>query len=418
MSWWDNLHWLVSLMGALIYRFPSHSLIVIGVTGTNGKSTVVQLLHDIFENFGLNVASVSTVLFRIKSEHEENKLKMTMPGRMKLQRFLREAVNAGCQYVILEVTSEGLKQHRASFVNFDAALITNLRPEHIESHGSFEKYRAAKTILFKKLRFRKNAIRKISAVNLDDPSAFYFLRQGADIKVGYGLFKENIRPELAFNFIPESIKFSAAGVDFVLEGTDYRSPLLGDFNLYNVLAAAAVARALEIPARTIRSALEKFGGVPGRLEIIQREPFLVCVDYAHTPDALEGVYRLARSFWVKDGSKLIAVFGSAGGGRDKWKRPEMGRVADRFCDEIILTDEDPYDEDPEIILKGLAAGIARKHEKILDRRLAIRRALELAGPGDAVLITGKGAEKAMVTQFGKLDWDDRAVVREELKKIH
>lgn len=427
---WNGLHWFVSLAGAVKNLFPSRNLIVIGVTGTNGKSTVVQLLHNIFSEFGLNVASASTIRFRIKDKFETNKLKMTMPGRFALQDFLRKASVAGCQFAILEVTSEGLEQNRAAFINFDCSVITNVRPEHIESHGSFEKYRAAKEKLFEKLRSpRKSKVNKISIVNLDDPSVFYYSRYNADEKIGYGLFKENTRNDVKKNFIPEDIKFSAGGADFELEGEKYRSPLLGDFNLYNVLAAIAVARSFEIPAEYIARALKKFEGAPGRLEILQEKPFLVCIDYAHTPDALESVYRVARAFWVnhernhvsncaRDGGRLIAVLGAAGGGRDKWKRPQMGAIAEKFCDEIIITDEDPYAEDPEKIIKEVADGIKnKKFRKVLDRRLAIREALELSKPGDAVLITGKGAEKTMMTKYGAIDWDERSIVLEEIYRL-
>ncbi len=415
---WDTAHWLIALAGAIKYKFPSRDLIVIGVTGTNGKSTVVQLLHDIFSGFGLNVASTSTIRFRIKDKVVDNKLKMTMPGRLALPKFLREAALAGCQYAILEVTSEGLKQHRADFINFDVAVLTNVRPEHIESHGSFEKYRAAKEVLFAKLKNRKDKTKKISVVNLDDPSVFYYSRYSADQKIGYGLFKENIRPEVKKTFIPENIKFSKSGADFILEGEEYTSPLLGDFNLYNVLAALAVARAFEIPAKVIKESIANFKGAPGRLEVLQKDPFWVVIDYAHTPDALESIYRVAKSFWVGNGHKLIGVLGATGGGRDKWKRPQMGAIAERFCDEIFLTDEDPYTEDPEHIIKDISRGLKEKSYKIImDRRLAIREALQSAQAGDVVLITGKGAEKTMMTRFGSLDWDERAVVLEELAKL-
>ena len=415
---WNSFHWLVALVGAIKNRFPSRDLVVIGVTGTNGKSTVVQLAHDIFSGFGLNVASTSSIRFRIKDREEVNKLKMTMPGRFALQDFLRAAARAGCQFAILEVTSEGLRQNRAAFVNFDAAVLTNVRPEHIESHGSFEKYRKAKGDLFNKLKIKKDKIKKISVVNLDDASAHYYAGFSADEKVGYGLLKENGRAGVKKHFIPENIKFSAAGASFTLEGEKYSSPMLGDFNLYNVLAAIALARAFEIPPACIKKAIANFKGAPGRLEVLQTRPFLVCVDYAHTPDALESVYRVARSFWVKNGGRLIGVLGAAGGGRDKWKRPKMGAIAEEFCDEIILTDEDPYTEDPEKIVAAVARGIKeKKYKKIMDRRLAIRQALQSAKPGDAVLITGKGAEKTMMTKFGALPWDEKAVVLEELGEL-
>ena len=415
---WDGLHWGVALAAAVKNKFPSREMVVIGVTGTNGKSTVVQMAHDIFSAFGLNVASASTVRFRIKNEAVDNKLKMTMPGRFQLQNFLRRAADEGCQYVILEVTSEGLKQHRAAFINFDAAVFTNLRPEHIESHGSFENYREAKARLFKKFKVKKNGSKRISVLNLDDPSVYYYANFPAEEKIGYGLLRENGRDNIKKYYIPEDIKFSASGVEFNLEGEKYVSTLLGDFNLYNILAAVALARAFGIPHEVIKKALHAFKGAPGRLEVVQKEPFLVVVDYAHTPDALESVYRVARSFWAKNGSKLIAVLGATGGGRDKWKRPQMGAIAEKFCDEIILTDEDPYTEDPEKIIRDVSLGIKeKKFKKILDRRLAIREALRLAKKGDVVLMTGKGGEKTMMTRFGPIPWDEKAVVLEELGKL-
>ena len=415
---WDGLHWFITLAAAFKNRFPSRELVVIGITGTNGKSTVVQMAHEIFSAFGLNVASASTIRFRTKDDIVDNKLKMTMPGRFALQNFLRRAVDSGCQYAILEVTSEGLKQHRAAFINFDAAVLTNVRPEHIESHGSFEKYRQAKGKLFEKLKIKKTGVKKISVVNLDDPSAYYYSGFYADEKIGYGLLTENSRSSIKKNFIPEDIKFSAEGMEFSLEGEKYVSPLLGDFNLYNVLAAVSLARALEVPAKTIAGAVKNFKGAPGRLEVLQTKPFLVCIDYAHTPDALESVYRVARSFWTKNSSRLIGVLGATGGGRDKWKRPQMGAIAERFCDEIVLTDEDPYTEDAEKIVHDISLGIKEKnHKKIMDRRLAIREALVLAKAGDAVLITGKGAEKTMMTRFGPIPWDERAVVLEEIEEL-
>ena len=415
---WDSFHWFVSLAGAVANKFPSRELVVIGVTGTNGKSTVVQLAHEIFSTFGLSVASASTVRFRIKDQVEANTFKMTMPGRFALQNFLRQAAQAGCQYVILEVTSEGLKQHRAAFINFDAAVLTNVRPEHLEAHGSFENYRQAKAKLFAGLKNKKRGVKKVSVVNLDDPSAHYYASFYADEKVGYGLLKENIRANVKKYFIPENIKFSAEGVNFNLEAEDYKSPLLGDFNLYNTLAAIALARSFEIPHKVIKGVVQNFKGTPGRLEVLQKESFRVSIDYAHTPDALESVYRAARSFWLRNNGRLIGVLGATGGGRDKWKRPEMGAMAEKFCDEIFLTDEDPYAEDAEKIINDIASGITnKKYKKILDRRLAIREALELAQPGDVVLVTGKGAEKTMMTKFGAIKWDERAVVLEELEKL-
>ncbi|MEK7501023.1 MAG: UDP-N-acetylmuramoyl-L-alanyl-D-glutamate--2,6-diaminopimelate ligase [Patescibacteria group bacterium] len=410
-------HWLFGFAAAAVCRFPSRKMIVIGVTGTNGKSTVVELIHAILSSFGLNAAAGSSVRWWIKDQAENNASGLSMAGGWRLQKFLRRAVLAGCQYAVLEVSSQGLVQRRDAGVNFDVAVITNLRPEHIESHGSFEKYRAAKAKLFKKLCFRKGGVKKINVVNLDDPSAFYYTNFKAAEHWGYGLFEVNKRSGLEC-IVPQSIKFLSDGTAFELDGERYESSLVGDANLYNILAAVAVTQALKVPRRHVKAALKNFKGTPGRMEIIQQEPFMVCIDYAHTPDALESLYRLARSLWVREKGRLIAVFGAAGGGRDKWKRPQMGAIAEKFCNEIVLTEEDSYDEDPENIIHDIAAGLKEKNcRKIVDRRLAVREALQLARPGDAVLITGKGAEKTMRTRFGSLPWDERRVVLEELAKL-
>lgn len=414
---WNLAHWFFGFAVAVLHRLPSRKMVVIGVTGTNGKSTVVELIRAILDEFGLNVAAMSSVRWWVKDQFQDNISGLSMAGGWRLQKFLKRAVEAGCQYAVLEVTSQGLIQHRDAGVNFDMAVITNLRPEHIESHGSFEKYRAAKAKLFKKLRLRKGGVKKMNVVNLDDPSAFYYAHFKAAEHWGYGLFEVNKRSGLEC-VVPQGIKFLGDGTGFELDGERYESNLVGDANLYNILAATAVAHALKIPQRHIKSALKSFKGGPGRMEIVQREPFIVCIDYAHTPDALESLYRLARSLWLGPKGRLIAVFGAAGGGRDKWKRPQMGAVAEKFCDEIILTEEDSYNEDPENIIHDIAAGIREKsHRKIVDRRLAIREALQLARPGDAVLITGKGAEKTMKTRFGAMKWDEKKVVSEELSKL-
>ncbi|MDP3934834.1 MAG: UDP-N-acetylmuramoyl-L-alanyl-D-glutamate--2,6-diaminopimelate ligase [Candidatus Giovannonibacteria bacterium] len=394
-------HWCLAYLAAAIYGFPSRKLKIVGVTGTNGKSTVVHLLTSILEEAGEKAASISSLRFRINKKEETNTLKMTMPGRFKLQKFLREAVKAGCKYGIIEITSEGIKQHRHIGIDFYMAVLTNVTPEHIESHGTFEKYRAAKAELFKKA--------KIHVLNGEDPSIDYFLK------------------------IPASPAGRPAQNRIIYSKKDFppniHLKLLGDFNLENSVAAYHAAKLLGIEFGAIKSALEKTEGVPGRLEFIQKEPFSVVVDYAHTPDALEKIYETLRppgktlgvfgdsTPSVEEGRRLICVLGSAGGGRDKWKRPEMGKIAAKFCDEIILTNEDPYDENPEAILAEVERGIAQKNKlrKILDRKEAIGAALKSAEPGDTVIITGKGAEPWLMGPNGsKIPWDDREVAREEL----
>ena len=408
-------HFLLAYFAAMIYGFPSKNLKVIGVTGTNGKSTVVAMLSAILEEAGESVASISSLRFRINGKEQKNTLKMTMPGRFKLQKFLLGAVSVDCKYAVVEVTSEGIKQFRHKGINFFMAILTNVTPEHIESHGSFEKYKKAKAKFFYRA--------KIHILNKDDSNLEFFNNIPAQKKVFYS------KSDLPSNF---NLKLS------------------GEFNKENAAAASAAAKELGISEEKIKFALEKIESVPGRLEFVQREPFSVVVDYAHTPDALTKVYKTLRETSLVPSPlplapKLICVLGSAGGGRDKWKRPEMGKIAKEFCDEIILTNEDPYDENPESILKDIESGFSQNpkseirnpkqipnskseiqnyglwtkdHKLILDRREAIHEALKSAKPGDTVIITGKGAEPWIMGPNGyKIPWDDRKVAREELERL-
>lgn len=324
-------HYLVALMGALIYSFPSKRLIVIGVTGTNGKSTVVHLTTEILESAGNKVASLSSIRFKIGDKEEKNMLKMTMPGRMKLQKFLRQAVDAGCKYAVLEITSEGIKQFRHKFIDFDGAVFTNLTKEHIEAHKGFENYKRAKGKLFQALEKSKKK-NKFAVINIDDPNFDYFSNFFSGKKYFYGIDNKNAE------ITPEKINLQIK--------------LLGKFNIYNALAAACVGLSQGIDLPEILEVLRNAKGIPGRMELVIEKPFRVFVDYAHTPDALEKIY-------ITLGKGLICVFGSCGGGRDKWKRPEMGKIATDYCKNIILTNEDPYDENPAAIIEDIAAGFSQ-----------------------------------------------------------
>lgn len=386
-------HRFLAWVAAAWYRHPSRAMLVIGVTGTNGKSTVVEFTHHIFANTDILVASISSLRSRINEKEERNESGMTMPGRLALQRFLAHAKKAGCRVAIIEVTSEGIMQSRHRGIDFDVAAITNLAPEHIERHGSFEAYRDAKAELFKSLAgsFRKDAdIKKTIVVNGDDQHAEYFLQFPADQKIAFRLEDAN---HYQFNLT-----------------------LPGSFNLANALCAAAIARSQGISKEIIKKAIEEIKNIPGRMEFIQKEPFAVVVDYAHTPDALEKVYET-----IKGKGKLICVLGAAGGGRDKWKRPELGRVASLYCDEIILTNEDPYDENPKEILHQIAQGLTARFSRyafVLNRREAIERALRAAKEGDSVIMSGKGAEPWMHMENGKkVRWNDGEIAREALDKL-
>jgi len=397
----DWYHFLLAFLGAVLYKFPSRKLKIIGITGTNGKSTVVILTTKILEEANYKVASLSSIKFKIGNQEWPNTLKMTMPGRLKLQRFLRQALNAGCRYAVLEITSEGIKQHRHQFIDFDIAVFTNLTPEHIEAHGSFEKYKEAKGKLFQ-------ATKGTHIINLDDENTGYFLQFPANKKYTYGLNKGDVNTK----------------------NTQFKLRLTGDFNIYNGLAAACVGLSQGINLETCKKALEKVRGIPGRMEEVISNPFKVFVDYAFTPNALEKVYQTLKPENARRRDKsllhpslrlgqMICVLGACGGGRDKWKRPVLGKIAGKYCDEIIITNEDPYDEHPIEIINQVAVGTNEIAKKILDRREAIKEALELAQTGDTVVITGKGCEPWICVAKGKkIPWDDRKIVKEEFKKLN
>jgi UDP-N-acetylmuramoyl-L-alanyl-D-glutamate--2,6-diaminopimelate ligase len=402
-------HWLLVFLSALIYRFPARKIFVVGVTGTKGKTSVLEIINAFLQEAGYKTALISTLRFKIGKESQRNELKMTMPGRFFLQKFLRKAVKKRCQYVLMEMTSQGVLQFRHKFIGLDAMVFTNLSPEHIEAHGSFEKYREAKSKFFEELE-KSSKKRKVLVVNGDDKNSGYFLRFKADEVLIYGL-KESSQELKVSDY-----KLSKYGIEFTIDGKNLTSRLLGEFNLYNILAATAFVRSQAVGWQTIRSALERFSGIPGRVEFINEgQDFKVIVDYAHTPDSLEKLYELFQT------SRRICVLGAAGGGRDRWKRKELGRIAAAHCDDIILTNEDPYDESPRAIINDITEGIESpfKYKIILDRKEAIQEALKIAKTGDAVLITGKGTDPwIMGTKGTKIKWDDREVAREELRKLN
>jgi len=377
----DFYYWLWAFAGAVVFGFPSQKLIVIGVTGTSGKSTTVDFITRILEAAGNKVASTSSIRFKVAGKEWKNAMKMTMPGRFVIQKVLRQAVNAGCKYAVVEVTSEGIKQFRHKFINFDTVVFLNLTPEHIESHGGFKNYRDAKLELFK-------ATKNVHIINTDDENAKYFFDVRAKKIITFGLQKGDVNKN----------------------NSPFHLNILGNFNDYNALAAIAVAKNYGISLEVYQKALQKVQGLPGRLEVVVKDPFWVVVDYAFTKEQLEASYKSLNS------RPLVCVLGACGGGRDKWKRPILGKVASQYCKEIIITDEDPYDEDPLEIMQQVAGGIENKsYSIVLDRKEAIKKAIELAKPGETVIITGKGAEPLMCIAGGKkIPWDDRQIAKEFL----
>ncbi|HBV01379.1 MAG TPA: hypothetical protein DEF00_03235 [Candidatus Taylorbacteria bacterium] len=394
-------HYLLAWLGAVLFGFPSQRLTVIAVTGTKGKSSVVELVSSILEEVGYKTAHVSTIHFKIGDKKERNLHKMTMPGRFFLHRFLKKAVKAGCTHAVIEMTSEGARQFRHKFIALDALIFTNLAPEHIESHGSYENYVDAKVSIARALETSKKP-NKLLVVNGDDKEARRFLEVFGGTKISFS--KNDVR----------GAQITSDGVSFDWNGARVQSALPGEFNMYNILAALAYAKAAGIPVEKAASGIRKVVGIPGRAEKINAgQNFDVIVDYAHTPDSLEKLYQ------TYAGKYRRCVLGNTGGGRDAWKRPVMGDIAERYCDEIILTNEDPYDENPEKIVREMAAGMQNKAPLfILDRRAAIREALRRSSIGDVVLITGKGTDPYIMGPMGQREpWDDATVVKEELRKL-
>ena len=367
-------HVLMALIAAAIYGFPSRRMTVIGITGTKGKSTAVELLAHILESAGKKVVVSSSV--------RNDASGATMPRCFALERLMARGLREGAAHAVIEVTSQGVLQGRHRFIRWSAAALTNLSPEHIEAHGGFEKYRAAKVAFF---AYAAKNPRAVFFVNGGDASKAHFIRAARGRRI---------------------VEFGAS---------DAPCPLPGAFNAYNVGAAIAIAREFGVSDSAARSGAASFAGVRGRMEYVRKEPFAAVVDYAVTPDSLKRVYEAA----LPEGGKMIGVFGCTGGGRDAWKRPVMGSVAGELCDMIVLTDDDSYDESTEKIMGEIEGGfsadpkwrIGENYWKIADRGEAIRKAVSLAAPGDAVVITGKGGDRWLRMARGKkIPWSDQAVV--------
>ncbi|TSC59914.1 MAG: UDP-N-acetylmuramoyl-L-alanyl-D-glutamate--2,6-diaminopimelate ligase [Parcubacteria group bacterium LiPW_15] len=386
-------HLLFTILGAIIYRRPSRFIRVIGITGTKGKTTALELLNSIFESAGEKTALLSSVRVKIGEKSKRNLTENSMPGRMYIQRFLRKAVNAGCAYAFVEATSQGAVLYRHALINWAAAALTNIHPEHIEAHGSYEKYREAK------LRFLAYA---------GGENAPIFLN-------GEEEEKDFFERELKGNKI---IIYSTEGLRDLPESS--REYLPGHFSKQNVALAVAVAKEFGIPDEKIWEGIANFKGAPGRVDIVQRKPFKVVVDYAHTPESLAAIYKALKEE-LSGGARLTCLLGAAGGGRDKWKRPAMGKTAAEYCDRIILTDEDPYDEDSAEIISEIKKGIREagfpENEilEMVDRRAAIREAIKMARPGDTIISTGKGSESWIHIKKGeKIPWNEKQIFEEEL----
>lgn len=393
-------HFTLSICAAFLYGFPSRSIIVIAVTGTKGKSSTVEFVNAALEGAGWKTAVASTIRIKVGDQTEPNLKRMTMPGRFFMQQFLRQAVDAGCRAAIIEMTSEGARQHRHRFIALDALIFLNLSPEHIESHGSYQAYANAKFRLGSALVHSSKRPR-IMVTNADDTEGTRYTRLPVEIMLPFSLSAET------------PWEATESGGYFTHENTRVAVRIGGEFSLKNALAALLCARALGADFGGIVMGIGNLTTIPGRVQHVDEgQDFLAVVDYAHTPDSLTALYGAHAS------RRKICVLGSTGGGRDTWKRPVMGEIADRMCDEVILTNEDPYDEEPRSIVDMIASGMKRPPIIIMDRREAIARALSRAHAGDAVLITGKGTDPCICGPGGtKEPWSDAEVTREELRKL-
>jgi len=393
---------------------PSKSIKIIGVTGTDGKTTTVQMITKILEEAGYKVAMASTVNYKIADKEWKNLSHFTTLSSFAVQKFILQAVKAGCEYLVLETSSHSLDQFRVWGVEYQTAVVTNVTREHLDYHQTMEKYRAAKAKLLRKA--------KIAIVNADMEKSAEFLHFSNEKKIKYSL-KDN-----KADIFADKINLGIDGSQFTIRDTQFTLNLAGDFNIENALAAISVGVAENIDLAICARALEKISQIPGRMERVANDRGLnILVDFALTPNALERLYLLLsqlRTAHVQKGhpmSRIVAVFGACGE-RDRGKRPIIGEIVSRFADFMIVTNDEPYREDPQQIMTEIVAGIKNKKEGenlwvIPDRREAIRKALQLAQASDIVAVTGMGAEESMVVGTQKIPWNDKEVILEELQKL-
>ncbi len=405
--------WALGMLAAAWEGFPSRELGVIGVTGTDGKTTTSNLIHSVLTAAGLRAGLLTTVNARIGEQVYDTGLHTTTPDAPDLQSYLRRMADAGSQWAVLETTSHGLSQWRVAGVDYDIAVVTNITHEHLDEHGDYEGYLRAKARLLEMLNCAplKPDVPKAVILNADDRSFARLRHYPAPRRIAYGLDAGDVRAE--------AIRHTPAGLQFVARWEDRRltveMPFVGRFNVYNGLAAVAVGLALNLPEEAIRQGLAQAPAIPGRMEMIDRgQDFIALVDFAHTPFALAAALETARA--MTEG-RVIVVFGSAGL-RDVAKRRMMGETAGRLADLAIITAEDPRTEE----LAAIMAASARACEaaggeavQVPDRYRAIQRAIAEARPGDVVMVCGKGHEQSMC--FGEVEypWDDRIALAHALE---
>ena len=413
-------HGTVAYLGALLYGFPAKSMVVVGITGTKGKTTTANILFDVLSTT-YKTGLITTANIRIGDESRLNPWHMTMPGRAKIQKILSEMKKKGVTHVIVETTSEGLKQHRHYGIFYDIAIFTNLSPEHLPSHNnSFVAYRKAKEILFASLY---NGIKNVSFpytqaiyVNKDDKEAEHFLQYEVKEKKAFGLKSGDV--------VPTGVAQDGEYINFTVDGANYKMKAYGTYFVYNALPAILLANNLHIKKENVQKALRERSVIPGRMEEISvpHQNFKAFVDYAHEKLSMERlaetVGELKKSGLVK---KWIVLLGAEGGGRDKRKRRDMGEVVGRYADSIVISNTDPYEEDELSIALDIAQfvkGEGRVEGKdyfiVLDRKEGMRKAVSLAQEGDIITITGNGSQQFYHRKGERVPHDDREVLKELL----
>ncbi len=396
---------VIAKISNLFYAEPSTKLNIIGVTGTNGKTTVTHLIQKLYEAFNQKCALIGTLGHKFSSEEPYLDAKHTTPQAPELQSLLYD-INEKCiDNVVMEVSSHSLVQHRVDYVDFNGAVLTNLTQDHLDFHITMANYFKAKAILFADLLTDDFAV-----INADDAYADKFLEV---ISAGVNKFTYGINKEA--DVMAKNISFTGEGASFtcVVKGKEYKTTLSmnGMFSVYNVLAAITTALALGFDIEKSIRVLEGISGVAGRFEVVCKKP-VVIVDYAHTPDGLENVLKAAREI-TPDGGKLICIFG-CGGDRDTTKRPKMGKIAETLADKVIVTSDNPRSENPQQIITDILAGFQSTTDVIVepDRELAIKEAYKLANANDVVLVAGKGHEDYQILATETIHFDDREKVRE------
>ena len=411
----DDVKAAIQAIVPYFYDYPARKLRMIGITGTNGKTTTSYLIRAILRNAGFKVGVIGTI--QIMIEDEVFPIHNTTPDIIDLQAILANMQAKGMDYVVMEVSSHALALNRVAGCEFDTAVFTNVTQDHLDFHKTFENYIEAKSKLFASLTLLTNCKEnKTAVINIDDSAAKAMLAKSECRTISYAIHKNADLKAENINVLANGAKFS---IHSNFANLDLNLKITGIFNVYNVMGAVGAAFAEGIKADVIKQTLESFESVPGRFELVDEgQTFSVIVDYAHTPDGLENILKTARQIAKQH---IITVFG-CGGDRDRTKRPIMGRIAAQLSDVVIATSDNPRTEDPEFILSQVEEGVLetigdKKHKKITDRKSAIEEAISMASEGDIVIIAGKGHENYQILKDKTIHFDDKEVARDVLRSL-